>query len=50
MNQTKILETQRLIKTEVIEATDEMDELKKILKKQDLKLKIQQKLLQKVVD
>ena len=33
MNQTKILDTQRLIKTEVIEATDKIEDLKEILKK-----------------
>ena len=50
LNQTQILETQRLIKTEVIDATDEIEILKEILKKQDLKLQIQHKLLQRVLD
>ena len=50
LNQTQILETQRLIKTEVIDATDEIEILKEILKKQDLKLQIQHKLLQRFLD
>lgn len=31
LNETEILETQRLIKTEVIDATDEIEQLKEIL-------------------
>ena len=39
-NQTLILETQRLIKTEVIDSTDQIEQMKDIMKQQDVKLKI----------
>ena len=49
-NQTLILETQRLIKTEVIDSTDQIEQMKDIMKQQDVKLKIQQRLLKKMLD
>lgn len=49
-NQTFILETQRLIKTEVFDSMDKIEQMKGIMKQQDVKLKIQQRLLKRMLD
>ena len=49
-NQRQILETQRFIKTEVIDTNEEVELLKETLKKQDIKLKVAEKLLKNMLD